>query len=408
MNNSIVRIVNYFNLLSALILSVSLIFFQYNILKTGYLLFFGSYVVEIFVEQKWKNIKLDKRSIYFFGMLLFFLLAIIYLPFETSRKYTHLLLDKRLPILGFSIVGIFGLNKKFRLSYFFNTFIVTSVVVIFYLVFYRIGISEFIHNPLRAELLSAQRILWVNSHMIFNFYLNVSLIAIWFILKRTWQDLHWWKKVGYFVAFIIIFGILSISEGRSGFLMAILLTLSFVFIELIKRNKMIGIIVGILIPFLFVGIVSHHKRMSEKMLEGEPRIFIWESALSVIKEGPFIGFGISDAQEKFDEARTHYQTEEYRLQWASSKHLDSHDQYLQTTMEFGIVGLGLLLFLYFYPLLIVDGKRKFFAILLLGLCIYQSIFDMFITGPFSMFFGLIVCLILVVENDMIKSEETDF
>ena len=178
MNNNIIRIVNYFNLLSALILTVSIIFFQYNILKTGYLLFFGSYVVEIFVEQRWRNIKFDKRSIYFFGLLLFFLLAIIYLPFETSRKYTHLLLDKRLPLLGFSIVGIFGLNKKFKLSYFLNTFIVTSVGAIFYLVFFRVGISEFIHNPLRAELFTAQRVLWVNSHMMFNFYLNVSLIFV--------------------------------------------------------------------------------------------------------------------------------------------------------------------------------------------------------------------------------------
>ena len=401
MKDSILKAVNYFNLLSALYLTASLIYY-YPVQKIGFFLFFGSFLIEIFLGRKWNNIHFDKKSVYYFGMLFFFLLAIFYLPFESSTKYSHLLIDKRLALLGFSIVGIVGLNKKFKLNYFLNTFIISSIVAICYLIFIRIGLSEFLSNPLRFEVFTAQRIKYVNSHMIFNFYMNVSLISIWFLLTRTWKRTIWWKRYLYIAAMTIIFSILSVSEGRSGFLMGILLMLSFIFFEIWKRRKMLGLIIGFLVPFLLIGIVSNHKRMSEKELEGEPRIFLWKSALSVIKEKPILGFGISDAQEKFDVARTKFQTEEYRLSWITHKHLDSHNQYLQTTMEFGIIGFLILLFLYFYPIFIADKNKRFFSILLLFLCAYQSLFDMFLTGPFSTFFGVIIILILSVENNVVR------
>ena len=134
--------------------------------------------------------------------------------------------------------------------------------------------------------------------------------------------------------------------------------------------------------------------------------FLWQSAVSVIKESPVWGVGISDAQEKFDLARPKYQTEEYRLRWIDSK-IDSHSQYLQTTMEFGIFGLLILLFLYAYPVFIAENNRKLFSFFILFLCAYQSVFDMFITGPFSAIFGILMILVLSVENNIVKMPDQE-
>lgn len=399
MKRTFIQLINYLNLISALLLAAASIYY-YPMQKLAFIVFFSSYFIEIFAEQKWKNIRLDKKTVYFSAMALFFILALLYQPFESSNKYFQILLEKRFPLLGVSIVAIFGVNKLYKLNYFLNTFIISAVVAIVYLAFVRMGVSEVLNNEDWQTVFAAHRIEYVNTHMVFNFYLNISLISIWYILTRSWRKTIWWKRYLYIAAMTVIFSALSISDGRSGFAMGILLMLSFIFFELWKRRKALGIVVGLLIPFLLIGIAGNHKRMSEKALETEPRWFLWESALSVIKQKPVLGHGISDAQVEFDLARPNFETEEYRHNWRNNKRLDSHSQYLQTTMEFGIFGLTILLFLYVFPILIADKNRRMFAILLLVVCAYQSVFDLFITGNFSALFGILVILILCVENNI--------
>jgi len=403
MNLKIRQIINYINLFSCILLVATSIYY-YPVQKLAFWFFFSSYIIEIFSDQKWRKIKINRKTIYFTIMFFFFLFAFIYYPFDPSKKYFFGLLSKRLSILGFAGVGFFGLNDRYKLSYFLNTLIISSVVAILYLIFYRIGFISFILNPDHAKVFTEQRILYVNSHMVFNFYLNISIVSIWFILTQSWNRTKWWKRYLYIGALTIDFGILAISEGRSGFLAGIFVMFIFIFFEIWKRKKTMGIIIGLLFPFFLFSVASLHKRMSEKILEGEPRLFLWESAISVIKDKPIAGYGISSAQEHFDIARVKYQTEEFRLDVKKSYRLDAHDQYLQTTMEFGLIGLLILLFLYVYPIFIVEKNRKLFSLLLLLLCAYQSVFDMFITGQFSSLFGILVVLILIVNNNLILED----
>ena len=397
----IIKYLNYINLISAMYLAASSMYY-YPIQKVGFYVFFASYVLEILLEQKWKTVRLDKIHIYYIVMAFFLILSLIYIPFESSRKYTHFLLEKRFSLFGFALVGFFGVNNKFRLNYFLNTFIISSIITIIYLFFFRIGIHEFVANPAWKEVLELTRVKYVNSHMGYDLYLNISLISIWYILTRSWSRTIWWKRYMYIGALTTILSALSISEGRSGFIMGVLLMLTFIFVEIWKRRKIMGMVIGFIIPFLLIGIISQHKRMTEGQIKAEPRFFLWKSALSVIKENPVIGFGISDAQEKFDAARRIYETPEFRINWTISKHLDCHNQYLQTTMEFGIIGLLILLFLYISPVFYAEKNKKMLAVFLMFLCAYQSVFDMFITGPFSSIFCILVILILSVKNNIVK------
>ncbi len=400
MKSKAITALHYLNLVSFILLLSSTIFY-FHVQKIFFILFVLSYFVEFFVDKKWMNIKTSKNKIYFLLMILFFLLALIYYPFESSTKYFSILVVKRLSILGFGLIGIFGLNTKFRISLFLNTFIITSVSIVLYLIIFQIGLLEFIHNPDRAQLFTNVRDLKINLHMMFNFYLNTSIIAIWYIFSSSWKSIKLSKKVLYFLAFGIIFFALSITEGRSGFLASLLIIAGILFWEIWKRKKIIGFIIGILIPFVIFGIASQKKRMSEPMLKSEPRIFLWKAALEVVKQSPVFGYGINDAQEKFDSSRTKLQTPEFKEYWKESRLLDCHDQYLQTTMEFGIVGLIILLFIYIYPIFIAVKQRKFLAFLLMSLCAYQSLFDMFITGNFSAMFGILLVIILLAKNDLV-------
>lgn len=400
MNQKFISILNYVNLYLALFLTTSLIY-SYPIQKWFVILFFTSYIFEFITEKKWQRIHIDKTRIFYLFVATFILLAFAYYPFEKTNVYFGWLMQKRFALFGFASLGFFGVNNKFKLSYFLNTFIISSIISIFYLLFIRVGISEFISNPQRFEIFNGCRTEYVNMHRVFNLYLNISLISIWYILTRSWQKIITWKRIGYFAALAVIFLTLLISEGRSGFIAGLFLVLIIIFNEIRKRGKIIAIIMSIFVILITLFVAIHHQGMSEKKFETDNRWFLWQSASEVIKESPLIGHGISDAQVHFDAARKKYQTEEYRLYFKKCKVLDSHNQFLQTTMEFGIIGLLMLVLLYVCPSFIADKERKLFAFSLMFLCFLQSMFDPFINGPFASIFGLLLVLILTIKNDLV-------
>ena len=234
-------------------------------------------------------------------------------------------MNKRFSLLGFGLVGLFGLNKKFKLSYFINIFVVSAVLAIAYVVLMGAGFSDFFKGEAGGINFTIFRIEYVNHHMIFNFFLNISFIGVWYILSRRWKLIHWTVRILYLLSTLLIVYTLAISEG----------------------------------------------------------------------------------QEKYDIYRTEYQTDEFRdyIDFHQTKLNDCHNQYLQTTMEFGIFGLLILLFIYTFPLFVINKQRRILSIIFMFLCMYQSVFDMFLTGQFSGLFGILLICLFSVENDVIRNNQ---
>ncbi len=398
-------IVNYINLLSLLCLTFGLLFPFSPLIQILYYIFFGSYTIEIFTDRKWKVFYFDRSKRYYIAMALFFLLAIIYMPFEKTNEYTLILLERRSALIGFAIIGFLGVNRLYQLKYFLYAFVSASIISILYLLFYRIGIYEFITSDDPSELFTQTRILYIGSHMKLNLYLNISIISIWYILKNNWKNLSHWKLAFFVVALTIILSVLSISEGRTGFMAGVLLLLAFIFIELYTRRKKVGIVFAFILPLLFIGIASNQKRIQkENSIKEDARTFLWKSAWEVIKESPLLGHGMNDAQVAFDEKLSLYQTESFRQQSIESekerneKYQDSHNQYLQATMEFGVLGLVLFLFICLYPAFVAYKGRKLFTIFIVSLYIFLSIFDMYITRLYCPVFGILTIMMLGIEQ----------
>lgn len=198
------------------------------------------------------------------------------------------------------------------------------------------------------------------------------------------------------------------SEGRSGFIAAIGLSAIIVIrkIWLTKKIVAIGAFVFILIGMVFA--VLQHERMSEKMIEQEPRLFLWtEVALPIIQEKPILGHGLSDGQTQIDSVRQGKQSKILYELWKTNKRVDVHNQFLQTTIEFGLIGLVLLLAIYYYPIRLVNRSRM--TLLLLGLFLFswQSLFDTFITGQFAIIFGFFITLLLTVpKSESLNNNQT--
>ncbi len=403
MKSKITGYLNYINLFSFLSIAAASIYTYSYVMKISYYVFFISYLIEIFIEKKWETIKFDKKTVYFSIIFIFFLLAPISSLFDNTPVYVKYLLERRLPLLGFSIVGLFGLNKLYNIMYLFKTLIISSFVAIVYLIFFRIGINEYIKNTLRADLFQECRIKYVHGHMMFNFYLNISIIGIWYILSTTWKKTSSIIISLYIIIFVLFMYVLLISEGRTGFTEAFVLIFAMAFFQLWKLKRKAAIVLLILMPFVLYSAISHHRRVNKDYVEIEPRFFFCETALHLIKQKPFLGYGLSNAQEKFDTERVKYQSEYFRIWSQKINNVDSHNQYLQTTLEFGLVGLLLLLLIYYFPFSMVNSSRITLLSLFVVLYSYHSIFDMFITGQFATVFSILILLILD-DNDKSSNE----
>ncbi len=395
-------IVHYINLIGALYVVATILFNSFSISVVGYYVFFLSYVAEFIIDKRWQSFRFTKVHVYYSGMLLFFLLPLLYYPFDTTT-YFKFLIEKRYPLLGIGIIGFFGLNDKYKLNYFLNTIIISAVAVILYLLIFKVGIVNFITSPDRAALFKFGRTEAVNQHMGFNFYLNLSLISIWYMISRSWHRTKPINRIAYISAMTLVFLMLSLSEGRSGYLAGILLMCAFVFFEIWKRKRTQSLLFALLIPFVLVLFVRGHGEMSKEYLRAEPRLFLWKAATEVIEESPIWGNGMSRAQEKYDIKRDMHETPIFRDYWHGVVHarmIDCHNQYLQIIMEFGVLGILLVIFLYCYPFFIVEPRRKLFSFFILALCAHQSVFDMFITGPFCLTFCFLTLFLLRMENNI--------
>lgn len=407
----IVTVVHWFNLLAALFLTATMMF-EFVDVPWGLLpqfLFFSSYIVEFFLDKKWKRVTLNKTHLYFLVMFGFFGLALVYYPFD-STTYFRVLLERRYALAGFAFVGFFGVNDKYKLSYFLNLFVVTSLLIIAYLLVVRIGLPDFFESDQKIRLFNRTRTAYVNQHMGFNLFLDLALVSIWYLFKSSWRLMHIWKRVVYFLSAGIFLSCLLISEGRAGFLITIVLVCVIIGFELWERLSKWGLLVAFILVVIAIGFASQHQRIRNMRIEGDPRVFLWQSAWTVIKEKPLLGHGISTAQEHFNIERERNQTSsfeyEVKTMWPDVI-IDSHNQVTQTWMEFGLLGVCFLMYLWLSPLLIVDKKRRLFTLLMLLLCVNQAMFNPFITGSSSALFGVITLLLLRVPNNLSLSNKTD-
>lgn len=360
-----------------------------------------TFLIEYVYNKRWTDFCWDKRKTYYVVMLLFFLLFFAYFPFEKHSQYSEILLRNRVPLLGLAVVGFLGFSNVHKLSYYLNVFVVTSLFSIVYIVFFQIGIVEFITSNERGQLFTTARINIVNSHMMFNLYLNISLVCIWYLFSSKNFEVRFGKKIFYGFAYLIIFYILSISEGRSGFFMSLFITGSFLLLETYKRHKLLSfVILSVFSVFVFFKIIFH-PRISGNVGE-EPRIFLWKNAYALIKEKPILGWGASEAQHQFTERIWKDTTGTVQTFWKPTDFVDSHNQFIQTSMEFGMLGLFLLIFLYTSPYFIVDKSRKTFCFFIFILLTFQSMFDMFVTGQFASLFMIITFILFFATNDVIK------
>lgn len=431
--NKIYKYVYYLNIFGFLwVLSLSIFNFvpiPYWFRFIGLYVFFVTLAIETVVEKRWK-ITFSKEKIFYILLIVFFLWGYLYYPWDGSGEYFHYKTEQRLPLLGFGIAGLLGLNKYYSRSLIIYAMMFVSVVVCIFLCS-KAGWGSIFFDENRALLFIEMRQKYVNSHMGFNFFLNATIIGMWYMLFHSGRKRSKVQWLFYSLVFIFLSAILLLSEGRSGFACFLIIVSMAIVYECYKRTKWLSVLFAIvcvsLVIFVFVRKLywkadvffqATEEEVFADLSESEiglrsaiedPRVAYWKSAFELIKEKPIVGYGISGAQERFNQVNTKYVSEAHKnwLLVLKPWYVDAHNQYIQTLMEFGLIGLFLLLAIYIVPVIVSKGKNSLkLVVFFTMMSMFQSMFDMFLTGPFNTIYCILMILCLTIKDDYLSKKES--
>ena len=399
MLKTLLHYINIFGFLWTLCICMFHIAMPRWLLFGGMYMFVFTWLIEFVLDKRWQ-VKPMREWIHYLLLLVFFLWEFLYLPTEGSL-YFHHHMEQRYPLLAFGIIGFFGINNRYSRSIVIHTMMLASVCSVLFL-FTKTGWHTILFSPKRIFEYSYIRTLYINTHMMHDFFLNSTLVGIWYLLFHADRKPLLWQKIVYPLVVVIIFGGLLCSDGRSGFFMGLVIISTMTVVELFRHNKRLAIGICVASIGIVLALSALHPRISQQSIEYDLRYSYWKAAVELIKEKPIVGYGMNNAQEMFDQICPNYISANNSYYWQVRKEhfIDTHNQYLQTMLEYGIIGLILLLAIYLSPLWICWGSKRwwlafFFTLLSLG----QSIFDMFLTGQFNILYGILFLVTLRMTKD---------
>ncbi len=100
------------------------------------------------------------------------------------------------------------------------------------------------------------------------------------------------------------------------------------------------------------------------------RISLWKNAYIAWKEKPIFGYGIGDAKHQL--VKVH---KERNITGAVKQNLNVHNQFLETAIQTGIIGLTVLLLVFAIPLYQSIKKKQELLFLFLMICFINFMFE---------------------------------
>jgi O-antigen ligase len=129
--------------------------------------------------------------------------------------------------------------------------------------------------------------------------------------------------------------------------------------------------------------------LTQSSFEVTKRIEIWHHALSMIKQKPFIGYGSNYMDF---------------LHIQSNLNLNAHNQFLEYMLEYGILGIIMLLATLLFSIFMAIRSKDYFYLGFIALSIYFCLFESIFNNQTGVvFFSLFNALFLLKSRLRIKT-----
>ncbi|RLD63911.1 MAG: hypothetical protein DRI84_09175, partial [Bacteroidetes bacterium] len=242
-------------------------------------------------------------------------------------------------------------------------------------------------------------------------YLSFNILIAVFLLSQK-------KGNTYCLVFSIVLSLINIyiAESKAGQLTTLILVVFIAFKLIPAKFRKFALIFSIILVLIFGYLAKDGKRFSffvdaiehysdivgnpEEVTESTAmRILAWSASYQVISENPIFGVGNGDIK---DELSVVYA--ERKFIKPLEMHMNSHNQYLETGVGQGLLGLSILLLLLFLPLYLIKEypiiTQGFILIVALNILV-ESMFNTQAGVIFIVFFYS-----FIFSNLGIKSKDT--
>lgn len=382
-----------------------------------------SLILLIVDKHKVKDIKSIISKSY--GLILFFTLYLIEFLFLNNKTVTYPVFERILlfVVLPLSIVPFYDYYRSFssKRNELFKSFILSLFIIGLFLFIRALFLSIKIENS-KIIFYQYNRENWNSyfSYIGLSFYMHPTYLSLFYftgLLFIYFLDLGFnkWFKIFCFVFFIFIIFQLS---SRS---VIICLIVSF-YIEILlwvrKKSLMLRIFFLVTIFFLPAALYFQNNRIRGHYSYNEKsdynvkslistdsiRLEIWKSSLKLIKEKPFLGYGLNNFENVLIK-----EYNENDLEIAVQKRFNAHNQYFETMLMFGSVGLLLLIFIIIAPLKYLSSLfHKKIIFYFLGLFVInfltESIFKMHKGILLFTFFYIFLYIIPIPTKNKVSLE----
>lgn len=388
------KAVKLVNLISMLILVVELVF-NFNIFqRITFIVAIITYLTEVIVEKRWTQLRWENssRQWFFIIIIFYFLLQFLYFPFEKNTALFRMYIEERVPFLIFGIIGLLGFNSYFKLKYFAWTFIITSFLIGVFLLSKMT--PEIWNSTDRNTLFGLIRIQYVNTHMKLNYQYNLSLIFSFYLLVYyARKRVIWTRFVLIIVTAFIVFN-LFLSDGRVGIITSFVLLTMFLVRYFWHKSRILTFISTSLFILLALVLLKGNPRLSEENFKSEPRLEIWHIAVDEIVKSNFMGVGVSTAEYIMT-------TEFAKIGMINNRH--THNVFLQSTLEYGIVGLSITFAMFILGYYSVSRGFRLIMSFLLMTTLMQLMMGSFDRDLNQTVF--LLCFVLIVQQDLYDNKK---
>jgi O-antigen ligase len=188
---------------------------------------------------------------------------------------------------------------------------------------------------------------------------------------------------------VFLFGMIILLSSKLGIVLAVVVLLYFIMRIMRGKKLFAGLFVGLLLVTAVVFVARNltylkfrWDTVQLKMYSGRvddqngfaARLLMWQSACELIKERPVLGHGIVHSKEGLIKK---YTEKDFSL--GVQQKYNAHNQYLETWMNAGIIGLLLWLALLFFPLRAAIREKKLLLLLMVLHYMLQSLVESTLT-----------------------------
>lgn len=403
---NIQSVCSYFHIACTLFLFGAIPFYYSSFLQYGLIFFFVSFAADYLASKRWQQgFALDKTRIVSLLVLLQFVLLFVYSFFEADTRYLSTIYEYRTSFLGFGLIGLLGVSDKFRLRHFAYT--VPLAVIAFLIVLYGYLPENFFQLDLKKKLveISYYRSLHICAHMQLNIFLCAGMMLFSKLITITKSKL---EKVFSILMIVFLYALILSTQARVGIVNASVVLVFIILRFTIKKLKYLIPTIAVLLTLglgmaLFLLSDNPIKKDIPVLNRTNPREFIWQDGVDLIKESPLLGVGAGTnalrVKEKLLADEQLCSMEWFLIMHLKKEHvfgMHTHNQIMQSWQEYGIIGLVAILAL--WGSVIWASRRSLTLNVIFLVILVQLITEVIDGGVTSIGFCFYIYLILLLLN----------